>query len=193
MPGAEIWLDWRRTGRRDLNPCLVDSDTLFVAPADSPRIFALDTFTGQLLWQTDRDVEDATYLLGVAGDWLIAGGRKLYWISLKEETRGRVEHVWPVGDDRPGYGRGLLAGDRVLWPTRNRLFIFDAQTAAPRKAFDLAARDALGGNLTVADRRLLIATATEVIAIGPSPATTRPAPKPQLVDCRRPATPPTTQ
>ncbi len=125
--------------RRDLNPCLLDRGTLLVAPADSPRIFAFDAATGQALWQTGSEVEDADQLLGVAGDWLIAGGRKLYWISLKEEDRGRVKHVWPVGTDQPGYGRGVLAGQSVLWPTRDKLYLFDQQTARPQKAVDLAA------------------------------------------------------
>ena len=100
------------------------------------------------------------------GEWLIAGGRRLYWISLKEEDRGRVKHVWPDGAERPGYGRGVLAGESVLWPTRDKLYIFDQQTAQPRKVVDLAARGASGGNLLVADGRLLIATENELIAIG---------------------------
>jgi outer membrane protein assembly factor BamB len=152
--------------RRNLSPCILDRSTLLVAPADSPRIFALDAATGQLLWQTGSEVEDASGLLGVAGDWLIAGGARLYWISLKEEDRGRVKHLWPDGPERPGYGRGILAGRDVLWPTRDKLYIFDQQTARPRKVVDLTALGASGGNLLVAPGRLLIATETEVIALG---------------------------
>ncbi len=171
---------------RDLNPCLMSGNMVFVAPADSPRIFAFDAFTGQMLWQTESIVDDAAYLLGVAGDWLIAGGRKLYWISLKDETRGRVQHVWPTGENRPGYGRGVLSGNSVLWPTRDKLMIFDQQAAEPRKAIDLVAHDASGGNLVVGKRRLLITTATELIAISPGATITRPPSPPQLVDRRRP-------
>ncbi len=78
-------------------------------------------------------MEDATGLLGTTSDWLIAGGARLYWISLKEEDRGRVKHVWPDGPERPGYGRGILAGQDVLWPTRDKLYIFNQQTARPRR------------------------------------------------------------
>ena len=78
-----------------------------------------------------------------------------------------MKHVWPDGPERPGYGRGVLAGDSVLWPTRDKLYVFDQQTAQPRKVVDLAARGASGGNLLVADGRLLIATESELIAIGP--------------------------
>jgi outer membrane protein assembly factor BamB len=152
--------------RRDLNPCVLDHGTLYVAPADSPRIFAFDAASGQALWQTGTEVEDAVHLLGVAGDWLIAGGGKLYWINLKEEDRGRVKHVWPDGPERPGFGRGVLAGGSVLWPTRDKLYIFDQQTAQPRRVVALTPRGASGGNLLSAQGQLLIATESELIAIG---------------------------
>ena len=140
---------------------------LLAAPADSPRIFAFDAATGMMLWQTGEEVEDALGLLGVAGDSLIAGGGRLYWIGLSGPDRGRVKHLWPDGPERPGHGRGIVAGENVLWPTRDKLYIFNAETAEPRKSFDLAAHRAAGGNLLVATGRLLIATETELIAIGP--------------------------
>ncbi len=152
--------------RRDLNPCICDRGTLYVAPADSPRIFAFDAATGQAIWQTGDEVEDATSLLGASGDWLIAGGGRLYWISLKEESRGRVKRMWPDGPERPGYGRGLLAGESVLWSTRDRLYIFDQHTARPQKVVDLAALGLSGGNLLVIHGQLLIATERELIAVG---------------------------
>jgi outer membrane protein assembly factor BamB len=153
--------------QRGPNPCVYDRGTLLAAPADSPRIFAFDAATGQMLWQTGTEVEDASHLLGTAGDWLIAGGRRLYWISLKEEDRGRVKHVWPDGAEGPGYGRGVLAGQNILWPTRDKLYVFDQQTAQPKKVVNLTAREASGGNLIVAGGRLLIATAGELIALSP--------------------------
>jgi outer membrane protein assembly factor BamB len=152
--------------RRELNPCLLHRGALLVAPADSPRIFAFDAATGAMLWQTGTEVEDAVDLLGAAGDWLLAGGPRLYWISLREEDRGRVKHVWPDGPGRPGYGRGLLAGDCVLWPTHDKLYLFDRQTAELRKLIDLTARGAAGGNMLVAGGQLLIATENEVIMLG---------------------------
>ncbi len=160
--GGKLAPHWRR----DLTPCLFDGETLLVAPADSPRIFAFDAARGRLLWQTGPEVEDAVGLLGATDDHLIAAGGKIYWIGLNGGDRGRVKHVWPSGDERPGYGRGLLAGRNVLWPTRDKLYIFDQQTAKPLRAIDLAMRGAAGGNLLTADGKLLIATNTELIAIG---------------------------
>lgn len=164
--------------RRDMNPCVLDRGALYVAPADSPRIFAFDASTGLPLWQTSDAVEDAAGLLGTSGDWLIAGGGRLYWISLKQEDRGQVRHVWPDGPERPGHGRGLLAGQSVLWPTRDKLYIFDQRTARPQKIVDLAALGVSGGNLLVADGRLLIATEKELIALGTSGGPPPPSNKP---------------
>lgn len=152
---------------RDLNPCLFDRGRLLVAPADSPRIFAFDAATGQMLWRSGTQVDDVVHLLGSTEDHLIASGHKLYWIGLKGEGKGRVEHVWPDGPDKLGYGRGLLAAECVLWPTRQQVYVFDQKGPPPKKVIRLARRGAGGGNLLVADGRLLIATATELVAMSP--------------------------
>lgn len=163
--------------QRDLNPCLLDRGTLLVAPADSACLFSFDAATGQILWQSGPELEDVVHLLGVAGDQLIASGRTLYWIALSGPNRGHIAHLWPDGQDKPGYGRGLLAGDSVLWPTRQKIYIFDQKTARPKKVIELAPLGITGGNLLVADGRLLISTGTELIALGHGKAdgTSKPA------------------
>ena len=152
--------------RRGPNPCVYDRGTLLVAPADSPRVFAFDASTGQILWQTGTETDDVEHLLGVAHDYLVAGGRRLYWIGLNDADRGRVAHRWPDSEEGPGFGRGLLAGDSVLWPTRDKLYVFDQKTAQPQKVVDLTARAACGGNLLVSDGRLLAATPNELLMLG---------------------------
>lgn len=162
--------------QRDLTPCIYDRGTLLVAPADSPQIFGIDAATGLIVWETGEQVEDAVHLLGVAGDRLIASGRRLYWIGLNREDAGRIQRVWPDSDARPGYGRGVLAGDQVLFPTREksgskvsyRIHVFDQKTAQLKRAIDLGMRGepaVTGGNLLVADGQLLIATGSELIAL----------------------------
>jgi len=151
--------------RRDLNPCLYDRGTLMVAPADSPEIFALDAVTGGELWRTGSEVEDVLHLLGTTEEHLIAAGDKLYWIALGGADRGRVAYYWPDGNEKLGYGRGVLAGDCVLWPTREKIYVFDQKTARLKRAIDLVPLGVTGGNLLVADGRLLIATGTELIAL----------------------------
>lgn len=154
---------------RDLTPCLYDRGRLLVAPADSRRIFALDAATGLILWQTGSEVEDVVHLLGVVGDKLIASGHRLYWIGMKDDEEGKVVHRWPDGPDRLGYGRGILAGGRVWWPTRDRIYLFDQLTGQQKKVVLLAPHGLSGGNLLVGRGHVLIATAKDLIALGPAP------------------------
>jgi len=158
---------------RALNPCVHDRGTVFVAPADSPRIFAFDAATGQMLWQTGEVVGDVKHLLGTAGDYLIACGERLYWISRKPGEGGRVKQ-WPDGNDKPGYGRGVLAGGWVLWPSREKIYAFDALTARPVKVFDLRPHGVTGGNLLIDRGRLLITTAEKVILMSTQGGRTKP-------------------
>ena len=111
-------------------------------------------------------LDDVVHLLGVSGDCLIASGEKLYWIAIAGPRAGNIAHVWPEGGDKLGYGRGLLAGDYVLWPTREKIYVFHQQTARLKKEIDLAPLGIRGGNLLVADGRLLIATPSELILLG---------------------------
>jgi len=163
--------------QRDLNPCLFDHGRLYVAPADSPRVYALDAATGQILWPGRRadhpaatpvqdPLDDVVHLLGVSGDCLIASGDRLYWIAISGPRAGNIVHVWPAGGEKLGYGRGLLAGSSVLWPTREKIYVFDQQTAGLKKEIELAPLGIRGGNLLVADGRLLIATPSELIVLG---------------------------
>ncbi|NUQ61701.1 MAG: PQQ-like beta-propeller repeat protein [Pirellulales bacterium] len=155
---------------RDLNPCVFDRGKLYVAPADSRRIFALDAATGQIVWQTGTEVEAAVHLLGVAGDKLIACGEKLYWIGTDAEEQGQVKHVWPDGNEKLGHGRGLLAANLVYWPTREQIYVFDQTTAQLKKQIPLIPRGVTGGNLFIAGDCLVIATANQLIALTESPA-----------------------
>jgi hypothetical protein len=118
-----------------------------------------------MLWQTSRETDDATDLLGATEDWLIAAGSRLYWISRREDDGGHIKHIWPDGPHHLGCGRGLLTADAVVWPTHDSLLFFDPKTAEPLKTIDLASRGATGGNLLLADQRLLITTSQEWIAI----------------------------
>ena len=106
------------------------------------------------------------HLLGVSDDSLIAAGGKLYWIGLEGEDAGKVKYAWPDGPETPGYGRGVLAGDSVLWPMHDEIHVFDGATGQQKKVLSLESRDATGGNLLVTEQRLLIATGEELVALG---------------------------
>ncbi len=129
---------------RELNPCVFDRGRLYVAPADSPHVFALDAGTGQILWPGRRGnqaagspvqdpLDDVVHLLGVSGDCLIASGYKLYWIDISGPHAGNIAHVWPQGPDRLGFGRGVLTPTQVFWPTPEKIYVFDPPTARLKK------------------------------------------------------------
>ncbi len=147
---------------RDLNPCVYHRGLLLVAPADSDGIFALDAQSGQMLWET-RHASDAVHLLGVGGENLLASGDRLWWIDL---ATGRINHLWPDGPSPKGYGRGVLAGKNVYWPTRQEIHVFDQATARHERLIALSALhgDVTAGNLVAGDGVLLIAGAEELVA-----------------------------
>jgi hypothetical protein len=104
-------------------------------------------------------------LLGVVHDRLIASGQRLYWIGLNEAGQGRVQYVWPEGNQRLGYGRGVLAGGHVYWPTRNDIYVFQAASAQQERVIHLRPRGTGGGNLFFAAGRLLVAGPAELVAL----------------------------
>ncbi len=149
---------------RDLTPAMFRRGALLVAPADCESIFALDSGSGQMIWESHL-AEDAVHLLGVGGGALIASGDRLWWI---DATGGKVLDNWP-SETPHGFGRGVLAGGRVYWPTREFLYVFN-QRIPPRTHATMvrdpialaAGRGASGGNLIPADGVLLVATANKL-------------------------------
>lgn len=158
---------------RDPNPCVYYGGKVFAAPADAAEVFALEAISGRLLWQTPP-LEDAVHLLGATPRHLIASGRRLYWIDAQT---GRVAHVFPASGARLGYGRGVLAGEVIFFPGRDRIFVLPQEpppgvwTPPPyRQPIRLADRDARhvpSGNLLIFDQYVLICTHDELIALHP--------------------------
>jgi outer membrane protein assembly factor BamB len=161
---------------RDLTPCVFHQGMVLCAPCDSERIFALDAGSGQLVWTTPVEVaSDAVHLIGVQQNHLVASGDYIYWL---DAFTGRLAGQYPPPQkDAPGYalpsphgyGRGLLAGEHVYWPTRQRILVFAAPDnenwqAEPARFIDLVERGARGGNLLQAGDRLLISGATKMQA-----------------------------
>jgi outer membrane protein assembly factor BamB len=162
---------------RDLNPCVLHRGLLATAPADCDRLFALDAATGRLLWETlPQTATDAVHLLGVAGDSLVASGDYLYWFDIHTgKTTGRFPEqgntaAGTVGASPAGFGRGLITGSHVLWPTREQIYVFEQRTSGDgtpvqaRQPIRLIERGAGGGNLLAAGGILLVTTAEKVFA-----------------------------
>ena len=155
---------------RDLNPCIFYRGTVLVAPNDTRSIFALDASTGAVIWESDV-LDDVVNLLGVGSGNLIATGNHVYWLNV---VSGKVVSAWPDGGAVQGFGRGLLAGEYVYWPTHEqsgfRIHVFHQNPPNPQQP---QARQPIvleqhglsavtGGNLVWAKDRLLIAGSDKI-------------------------------
>jgi hypothetical protein len=164
---------------RDLNPCLVDRGVVVVAPTDCNRLFALDATNGIPLWVTPAELAaDAVHLLGVANDRLAVSGECVYWFDIRTgQLLGRYPEPFKAapGFARPsprGYGRGILAGHHLYWPTRDSILVFDHAGVSSNghsrpvvnREISLAKHGATGGNLVLANETLLVAGADRLFA-----------------------------
>jgi outer membrane protein assembly factor BamB/tetratricopeptide (TPR) repeat protein len=152
---------FREASERDLNPALVDDGRVLVAPSDADSIFAFDAGTGRLLWKTDPIVDDIklSHVLGVAKGRLIVTGNRVVLYDVKT---GKLVGAWPDSANRSleGYGRGLLAGDLIYWPTRTEIQILDQRTGLktePPIRLQETYHTKGGGNLAAGDGYLIVA------------------------------------
>jgi len=162
---------------RDLNPCLVHRGVVVCAPSDAEQVFALEAATGEILWsESSGKTRDVVHLMGVTGDNLVASGDYLYWLDV---YNGRIRKQFPAGVDpdvtavRPsprGFGRGVIAGNEVYWPTRESIYVFRPQPQEREviwrlhRQIELLPRGVSGGHLLLSHDRLLLVTARRLFA-----------------------------
>jgi cellulose synthase operon protein C len=152
------------TSDRDLNPAVVHGGRVFVAPSDADSIFAFDAASGRNLWKSSFKANDVklTHLLGVAKGRLVATGNCVLLLNVKT---GELVHTWPDSGKLEGFGRGLLAGDFIYWPTQNEIQVLDQRsglrTEAPIKL--LENYHTRGGNLAAGDGYLIVAQADGMV------------------------------
>ncbi len=158
--------------KQGLVPAMFHEGLVFVAPNDCDRLFCIEADSGRVRWQKPHPARDRwRHLLGVvssdSGSKLVISGHSLR--TLDVET-GREGWRLLASNDitERGYGRGLLAGNAVLWPTREGLQILDAASGQPRRNVPLNTPDSAetGGNLLVAGGMLLIAQSEKLVAYG---------------------------
>lgn len=152
---------------RDLTPCVYSRGILLVAPSDSRQILGISALTGRLLWANDLPA-DVIHFLGVVDDTLLASGDRLWWIDI---LTGKVRRRWPDGDPSflRGYGRGTIAHDQILWPTRKNIHVLPVSGSSHeqvREPILLASHQAKAGNLVLAQGYLLIASPRKLYALG---------------------------
>ncbi|MGM0488186.1 MAG: PQQ-binding-like beta-propeller repeat protein [Planctomycetota bacterium] len=174
LRGGDPDYDDRHWGR-DQTPCLLHKDLVIVAPADCNRIFALDAARGRVVWATAPGLAaDAIHLVGVGEGHLLACGDYLYWIDIHS---GKVNYQFPAvrtslpdhaGPVPRGYGRAVLAGDQVFWPTYDSIYVFEqGSNQQVRQPIELQPLGLTGGNLVIVDDTLLIAGAEQLAALNP--------------------------
>ena len=145
------------TSRRDLNPAVYADGMIFVAPEDSPHLFALDANTGQMRWKS-APLPDVVHLVGVSKGHLFATGDRVWTI---EAATGKIIRSWPdTGSGYEAAGRGLLAGNYLYWPTVNEIHILDQKTGLRSERGSIRLRERFqtsGGNLVLGDGFLAVA------------------------------------
>lgn len=164
---------------RDLCPVVFAAGRLYVAPADSDRILCLEPASGQVLWE--RDGIEVVHLLGVSGERLFfttpTGLRAV------RADRGTDQGGWsqPADGRLPPFGRGLLAGSWVFWPTADPHFPLRVVTqdeggqeqveraGDPAPVFDPTQLHRLrAGNMVYASGCLVIAGTEELVGYVPA-------------------------
>ncbi len=150
---------------RDPSPCLYHEGLLMVAPSDTPAIFAMDANTGKTIWQNDS-FPDALHLLAVRGADLIVSGNRL---AALDAASGRSLWVWPESEHAGirGMGRGVVAGNEVFWPTRDAIYVIDANSGRQTRSPISLAPKSGGANLVVAEGQLVVAGYDRLIVFGP--------------------------
>ena len=138
--------------KQGLLPAMFHEGLLFVAPNDCDRLFCIEADSGRVLWQkTHPRASRWRHLLGVApaggSGQLIVSGNSLR--ALDVETGRETWKILASDSTERGYGRGVLAGDVVIWPTREAIQFVETATGQPRRNVPLNTPDSAetGGNL----------------------------------------------
>lgn len=152
-----------RREQRGLNPAIVADGLVIIAPSDATSIYAFDASTGRFVWRLEPP-EPVDHLLGVEGGKLIATGDFVWTIDART---GVLTSQWPdQKTSERGYGRGLIAGGEVYWPTRDRIYPLSIATGRPAARPPIELREAFhkgGGNLVAADGYLIVAERDKLV------------------------------
>lgn len=145
------------TSGRELSPCVYWDGLVFALPADGEGVHAFDSLTGELRWRTPEPPNFA-YMLGVAHGNLICSGSRVVAIDV---ATGKPVWQWSDSSSMSSFGRGVLAGDFVYFPTKTHVYILDQRTgvlAKPKEFGAIQERHMQSpGNLVIGDGYLVVA------------------------------------
>jgi outer membrane protein assembly factor BamB len=166
---------------RDLCPVVAFDHCVIAAPADARGLYCLDAFTGRCIWQ--REPIEVVHLLGIAHGRVVFSTPQ--GIRAVQSATGSDEGGWcqPGAGALAGFGRGLLTGAWVLWPTQDmkmpmRAFsIQGGSQASAAGAYDPGQMVHLvPGHMVYGQGCLLITTSEHLLGYLPPPV---PVPPPQ--------------
>jgi hypothetical protein len=166
-----------KSSLHDLAPCIYSDGRIYAAPIDADRLFCLDAATGQTCWERDR--VSVVHLLGVGQ------GRVIFTTPDSIRAVGSASGSDADGWYQPGgagrwvpYGRGLLHGDLVLWPTsRFGLQVLRQQDGQPPLDLDPVLLQRLRrGNFAMTDECLAVTDQDELILYTATTAASRAGP-----------------
>ena len=127
---------------RDLNPAVVHEGRVIVAPERRRRHLRLRRRErpAALEDRADRRRRQAEPRPGRGQG--AAGRHRRPRAALRRPT-GKLVGVWPDSANKSleGYGRGLLAGDLIYWPTQSEIQVLDQRTGLKARAADQAPGD----------------------------------------------------
>jgi cellulose synthase operon protein C len=145
----------------DINPCVVHQGRVYALPRDGRRLICYDAQTGEKLWESPASLAFA-HILGAHDGVVVATGSRVCGF---DAASGKLRWMRP-SNSTPGFGRGILSGGDVYWPTRTDIHVFDVKTGdLARPPIELFSR--LGhrpGNLLHAGDYLLVAQSHRLLA-----------------------------
>ena len=148
--------------KQGLTPGVFHQGVLYVAPTDSESVLAISSKTGVILWEREipYDDEQIRHILGIVKNRLVLSGNHLWILNAHSGAIETPAQLPP--DNNPefdGYGRGIIAGDTIFWPTRSTIELRDLTGQRTKQPEPFP-----GGNLAVAGDLLLSAEPRRLIA-----------------------------
>ncbi|MBE7493280.1 MAG: hypothetical protein HS108_16175 [Planctomycetes bacterium] len=157
-PMAQIQRGWFANPPVAANGCLITAPYDSIAPSGSELALVLDGITGTCVFEQPHRGKgykgEYEYLLGVVDNrMVIQGRRRLHCIALTDFRRGGGinEAEWgglayqSTDFKSAPIGRGVIAGDRVLIPFKDQIWVLDVRTGKLLSEYSLAGLNVEGG------------------------------------------------
>ena len=152
--------------RHGLTPCVFHRGIVYAAPNDSNLIYALDAATGHPLWRQQYP-DQILHIVGVIDGRLILSGQSIWAVDARTGAAAWPQRIGFADPAGRGYGRPAASHEFLYWPTRDEILRIDHHHGIVvgrirlREDFRQS-----GGNLVIADGKLLIAQPDGLVALG---------------------------